>query len=73
MTQQQSLSFEQAMARLNDIVSALERSEIALSDSMKLFEEGLHLVEQCDTHLKQFDGQIKLLMKQHEKMEGDAK
>lgn len=66
MTTQQSLTFEQAMARLTEIVGSLERADVALSDSMKLFEEGLRLVEQCDGHLKQFDQQITTLMKKHE-------
>lgn len=66
-----ALTFEQAMSRLTTIVGTLERSDVALSEAMKLFEEGLTLVEQCDSHLKQFDGQIKTLMKQHEKLEGN--
>ena len=62
-------SFEQSLARLQSIVGALEQQEVGLSDSMKLFEEGLHLVEQCDQELKQFDEQIKVLLRQHEKGE----
>lgn len=63
------LSFEQSIARLQTIVGTLEQQEVGLSDSMKLFEEGLHLVEQCDQELKQFDEQIKVLLRQHEKGE----
>ncbi len=65
----EKVSFEQSLARLQSIVGALEQQEVGLSDSMKLFEEGLHLVEQCDQELKQFDEQIKVLLRQHEKGE----
>lgn len=65
----EKVSFEQSLARLQSIVVALEQQEVGLSDSMKLFEEGLHLVEQCDQELKQFDEQIKVLLRQHEKGE----
>lgn len=65
----EKVSFEQSLARLQSIVGALEQQEVGLSDSMKLFEEGLYLVEQCDQELKQFDEQIKVLLRQHEKGE----
>lgn len=65
----EKVSFEQSLARLQSIVGALEQQEVGLSESMKLFEEGLHLVEQCDQELKQFDEQIKVLLRQHEKGE----
>ena len=40
------------MARLEEIVSLLERNEIELEEAISLFEEGLKLVNSCDTQLK---------------------
>lgn len=41
------LNFEEAMARLSQIVEKLERGEESLENSMKLFEEGAKLSAQC--------------------------
>ncbi len=43
----QKLKFEDAMARLQEIVSKLENGEESLEDSMKLFEEGAKLSALC--------------------------
>lgn len=36
-------SFEASMKRLGEIVQALERGDLALEDSLRLFEEGVRL------------------------------
>ena len=41
---EQSQSFEQSMARLEQIVRAMERGDVPLEESLKLFEEGTSLV-----------------------------
>lgn len=41
------LNFEEAMARLSQIVEKLEAGEESLENSMKLFEEGAKLSAQC--------------------------
>jgi exodeoxyribonuclease VII small subunit len=38
-----SPTFEEAIVRLNEIVQTLERGEIPLEDSLRLFEEGVRL------------------------------
>ena len=44
---EKKLSFEQAMARLEEIVALLERGEVPLEQSLALFEEGSKLLRQC--------------------------
>ena len=41
------LNFEEAIARLSQIVEKLETGEESLENSMKLFEEGAKLSAQC--------------------------
>ena len=60
-------SFESNMKRLEEIVSNLENEDIELNKAMKLFEEGLNLVEKCDKELKQFDETINQIIMKHEK------
>lgn len=56
------VSFKEAMTRLEDIVSLLERNEIELEEAIVLFEEGLQLVNNCDTQLKGFEEKVSQLM-----------
>ena len=60
-------TFESNMKRLEEIVSSLESEDIELNKAMKLFEEGLNLVEKCDTELKKFDETINQIIMKHEK------
>ncbi|MBQ5656413.1 MAG: exodeoxyribonuclease VII small subunit [Bacteroidaceae bacterium] len=44
---QQNTSFETNMQRLEQIVRALERGDVPLEESLKLFQEGTSLVQKC--------------------------
>ncbi len=48
-------TFEQSMDRLDQIVFAVERNEIALEQAIGLFEEGLNLVQDLDTQLQGYE------------------
>ena len=43
----QSLSFEQSLDRLDEIVKHLEKGDLPLSDSLSLYEEGTGLINAC--------------------------
>lgn len=58
-------NFESSMKRLNEIVSALEKNESSLEQSIALFEEGLVLVKECDLQLKGFEQKVQELMKNY--------
>lgn len=53
------LTFESAMARIEEIVGILENGEAALDDSMKLFEEAVKLVDYCSLRLSKAEQKIK--------------
>lgn len=57
------LNFEQAMQRLDAIVKELEKGEVSLDDSMKLFEEGTALIRRCGGLLDQAEQQVLRLKK----------
>ena len=44
---QKKPTFEENMQRLEQIVRAMERGEVALEESLKLFQEGTELVRSC--------------------------
>lgn len=55
-------SFEQAMGRLEEIVSLLERGECDLDESLKLFEEGAKLACSCNDMLDKAEQKVTLLL-----------
>lgn len=58
----QNKSFEESMARLEQIVRAMERGEVALEESLKLFQEGTELVRSCHKLLDEAQLQVKKIM-----------
>ena len=56
-------SFEQALQRLEEIVKQMERGNLSLDESLKLFEEGTALVRSCGEQLDQAELKIVRLMK----------
>ena len=56
-------TFEQQLARLEEIVAALEKGDAQLGDSLKLFEEGTKLVGLCRSELDKAEQQVVKLMK----------
>ena len=57
----QNLSFEQALTRLEEIVRSLENGQSKLEDSLALFEEGVRLVRLCNERLDGAEQKIKVL------------
>ena len=59
---EQNKSFEQNMVRLEQIVRAMERGDVALEESLKLFQEGTELVRSCAKMLDEAQLQIQKVM-----------
>lgn len=60
---EKKLSFEQAMERLEEIVTTMERGEAPLEESLALFSEGAKLVKQCAGMLDKAEQQVTKLTK----------
>ena len=58
----QNKTFEESMARLEQIVRAMERGDVALEESLKLFQEGTELVRRCQKLLDDAQLQVKKIM-----------
>lgn len=65
-----SMTFEQAMTRLEQIVATLESGRCSLDDSMKLFEEGARLTAFCQKALRSAEQKI-IKLTSAESGEGD--
>jgi len=55
--------FEDALNKLEKIVSKLEDGEIPLEESLKLFEEGIRLSRLCNQKLEEAEKRVEILMK----------
>ena len=56
-------SFESRLQRLEEIVSALEKGDAPLADSLALFEEGTKLGGECTRELDRVEQKVVKLMK----------
>ena len=59
---QENQTFEASMTRLEKIVRAMERGDVPLEESLKLFQEGTELVRNCQKLLDDAQLQIKKIM-----------
>jgi exodeoxyribonuclease VII small subunit len=57
------LKFEDCLARLEQIVSALETGNLPLEESLKVFEEGIALARHCSRYLDDAERRIEMLVK----------
>lgn len=52
------MTFEEAMGELERVVAQLERGEVALEDSIKLYERGAELKARCETKLREAEEKV---------------
>jgi exodeoxyribonuclease VII small subunit len=58
----EELTFEQAFEELQQVVAGLESGELALEDSLKLFERGQALADRCNQLLEQAELRLRQLV-----------
>lgn len=66
------IKFEDALKRLEEIVDTLEKGELSLEKSLKIFEEGVGLSRVCNKMLDKAEKKVEILMRD-EKGELEAK
>ncbi len=57
-----NMTFEESMQRLEQIIRAMERGEVPLEESLKLFQEGTQLVASCEKLLENAQLQVKMVL-----------
>lgn len=60
-------NFETSIKRLEEIVQDLEKGDLPLEESLKVFEEGMSLIKFCSQKLEEVEQKVTMLVK-----EGDA-
>ena len=62
-------SFEASLKWLETIVDEMENSQLDIDKAMKLFEEGISLVNQCSSKLDETKKKIEILVEKNGKLE----
>lgn len=52
------MSFEQAMAELETVLTRLEKGDVALDESIKLYQRGADLKKRCETKLREAEEKV---------------
>ncbi|GIL18181.1 MAG: exodeoxyribonuclease 7 small subunit [Oligoflexia bacterium] len=56
------MDFEKRLGRLEEIVLKMEKGDLALEESLKLFEEGVKLSRDCHKQLNEAETKVKKLI-----------
>lgn len=56
------MDFEKKLKRLEEIVHKMEKGELALEESLTLFEEGVKLSRECHSRLGEAEAKVKQLV-----------
>jgi exodeoxyribonuclease VII small subunit len=59
-------TFEESLKKLESIVDQLEKGDLPLEESLKLFEEGISLSAICKKELDEAEGKVQTLIKQRD-------
>lgn len=62
-------TFEELMETLEEITNKLEKEQISLDDSVKLFEEGMNISKECNKKLEEAEKRITMLVETKEGFE----
>ncbi|WP_227938467.1 exodeoxyribonuclease VII small subunit [Alkalihalobacillus deserti] len=58
MAEKEELSFEEAMAELEQVVEQLEQGDVPLEKAITMFQEGMALSKKCHEKLEQVEKQM---------------
>jgi exodeoxyribonuclease VII small subunit len=59
-----SLTFEQALSRLETVVEAMEGDDTTLESAVALYKEGMVLSQRCNDILNRFESEVMVLYKE---------
>lgn len=66
---EQEISFEEAMSKLEQIVSQLEAGDVPLEEAIALFQKGMEYSQICGTKLTEVERKIEMIVEQEGQVE----
>lgn len=68
MSKKEDLNFEELIKKLEDITNKLEKEQLSLDESVKLFEEGIEISKKCNEILENAEKKITILIKKEDEI-----
>lgn len=68
MSKKEEPNFEELMKKLEEITNKLEKEQLSLDESVKLFEEGMQISKQCNSKLEDAEKRITILINQNDEI-----
>ena len=65
-------TFEEQLKSLETVVDRLEKGDLALDESLALFEQGVQLSDACKQQLEAAEGRVQVLLQRGNQRERDA-
>ena len=62
------VKFEELIEKLEDITNKLEKEQLSLDESVKLFEEGMKISKECNSKLEDAEKRITILINKNEEI-----
>ena len=62
MSKKEDVNFEELIKKLEEITNKLEKEQLSLDESVKLFEEGMQISKQCNSKLEDAEKRITMLI-----------
>lgn len=60
----EELTFDKALARLEEVAQRLESGNLTLEEALACFQEGVSLVRLCNERLRAAEAQVEILLKE---------
>ena len=65
------MSFEEALARIDEVIEALESKGVSLENSISLYEEAASLIKDCHSIISKAEGRVKKIVDKQTKEIGE--
>ncbi len=62
------VKFEELIEKLEDITNKLEKEQLSLDESVKLFEEGMKISKECNSKLEDAEKRITILINKNDEI-----
>ncbi len=66
------VNFEELIEKLEDITNKLEKEQLSLDESVKLFEEGMQISKECNSKLEDAEKRITILINQNDELKEES-
>ena len=68
MSKKEDTNFEELIQKLEDITNKMEKEQLSLDESVKLFEEGMKISKECNSKLEDAEKRITILINQNNEL-----